>query len=113
MISPELNTLLCLVWLHFVADFLLQTDKMARNKSTSNRWLLAHVCTYSLPMMWFGWQFAVFNGAIHFVVDFITSRGTKKLWAAEQVHWFFALIGFDQAVHLTTLVLTFSILKIQ
>lgn len=95
-----------LIWLHFVADFVLQNDKMAVNKSSSNLWLIAHSAVYMLPMLWFGWQFALINGVAHFATDWLTSRGTSKMWKMEEIHWFFTLIGFDQAIHVTTLVLT-------
>ena len=96
-----------LIWLHFIADFILQTDKMAINKSSSNRWLGLHVSVYTVPFFWFGWRFALVNGAAHFVTDWLTSRGTSYLWKKEERHWFFALIGLDQAIHMTTLFLTY------
>lgn len=100
---------LALVWIHFVSDFPLQTDKMAINKSKSNKWLLAHCLTYSvLFLLVFGWRFAGVTFLFHFATDWVTSRGTSYLWRHEQRHWFFTLIGFDQAIHLTTLLLTFS-----
>ena len=101
-----------IVWLHFIADFVLQTDDMAMNKSTDNWWLLAHSVAYSIPMLLFcGWQFALINGVAHFCVDYCTSRGTKRLWAANETHWFFTLIGFDQAIHLSTLIFTYTLLR--
>jgi Protein of unknown function (DUF3307) len=96
-----------LIWLHFIADFIFQTDKMAINKSSSNRWLGLHVACYTAPFFWFGWCFALVNGAAHFVTDWLTSRGTSYLWKKEERHWFFALIGLDQAIHTTTLFATY------
>jgi len=98
--------IIIVVWLHFFSDFILQTDKVAKNKSSSNSILLSHCTLYSIPMLWFGLEFAVLNGVAHFIVDYFTSRATKQLYKDGETHWFFVVIGFDQAVHLTTLILT-------
>jgi len=105
-----IEIIVILIWLHFVADFILQSDAMAKNKSKSSKWLLLHVVAYSIPFIFFGWLFALVNGAAHFVTDFITSRITSKLHAKGEIHWFFVAIGLDQAIHLTTLVLTYKYL---
>lgn len=92
---------------HFVADFLLQTHWMASNKSKSVWPLLAHIAVYTTVLFFpFGWQFAVFNGFMHFVVDFITSKITAKLWSAGKVRPFFMVIGADQFAHAVCLILT-------
>lgn len=106
------NDILIIIWLHFVADFILQSDKMAKNKSKSSLWLLLHIVTYSIPLLYFGWLFALINGIAHFITDFITSRITSKLYAKGEIHWFFVIIGLDQAIHLTTLVLTYKYLGV-
>jgi len=103
---------LFLVWFHFIADFMCQTDEMALNKSSSNKWLTFHVATYSLPFLLFGWQFAFVTFITHWITDFLTSRGTAYLWQKGERHWFYVLIGFDQAIHMTTLILTLEYLAI-
>lgn len=105
----EMKYLVALIIVHFFSDFILQTDKMALNKSKSNLWLTIHILVYSIPMMIFGPVYATVNGALHWVTDFITSRCCAKLWAAEKRHWFFTVIGADQAVHMLALVLTFGL----
>lgn len=101
-----LTNILILVWLHFFADFILQTDKMAINKSSNVKWLSIHILVYSLPLFYFGWKFALLNGAMHWITDFCTSRATTYLWKKEERHWFFVVIGLDQAIHMSCLFLT-------
>lgn len=98
--------MIVLIWMHFISDFIFQTDMMALNKSKSNKWLTIHIAAYSTPFLIFGWRFALVNAAAHWVTDFITSRITSALWKAEKRHWFFVVIGADQAAHMTVLVLT-------
>jgi len=104
------HPIIMLIWMHFVADFVLQSDSMAKNKSTSNKWLGLHIFVYSIPFIYFGWLFAIVNGIAHFITDYITSRITSRLWKAGKVHYFFVVIGFDQAVHITTLFVTYGLL---
>lgn len=107
---PDNGTLFALIWVHWFSDFVLQTDKMAMNKSKSNLWLLFHVVVYTIPFLYFGVLFALINGAAHFLVDYVTSRINSRLWAAKKVHYFFVGVGIDQAIHMTILLYTASIL---
>lgn len=107
----SVTTLLIIVWLHLFADFFLQTDKMAISKSSSNAWLGVHVTAYTIPfLIFFGWKYALVNGAAHFVTDYFTSRTTSYLWKKEERHWFFVVIGIDQALHMTALILTIPLM---
>lgn len=101
--------MLYLVWMHFVADFLLQTDRIALNKSSSNSILLLHVTAYGLCFMSVGVAYALANTVLHFITDWITSRLTKRLWQANERHWFFVVIGLDQAAHMTALIATYNL----
>ena len=98
-------TYLTLIWLHFVADFLCQWDKMAINKSSDNKILALHCLIYSVFFLYFGVAYAILVGLSHFAIDYTTSRINKRLWAANERHWFFTVIGLDQALHLTMLII--------
>ena len=39
--------ILYIMFLHWLADFVFQTDEMAKNKSTSWKWLFAHIAMYT------------------------------------------------------------------
>jgi hypothetical protein len=108
--------------IHWIADFVLQTNYQAQNKSTSNRALTSHVAVYAVvtTILW-----AVAFGSIgqkglvvlwvtfcsHWITDYITSRVNKKLWDRKQVHDFFVSIGFDQLLHFAQLFITFYIIN--
>jgi VIT1/CCC1 family predicted Fe2+/Mn2+ transporter len=114
-----MSALLALLSVHFVADFVLQSDWMAQNKS--QRWdaLTAHVAVYTvafLPVALYWWgnspttfQFLVITFALHFLTDAITSRINSRLWAAKRVHAFFVGIGADQLSHAFALALAFQV----
>lgn len=111
---------------HWLADFILQTDWMAVNKS--KRWdaLVIHVTVYSVVMAVLtlnGW-FGMITFVAHLATDAVTSRmgravfpwtptnagwvpmvyrddegepsGPWGLGLARSRHWFFTVIGADQ-----------------
>lgn len=95
---------------HWIGDFILQSDWMAKNKSTSNVALLNHVSVYGFALLFMGLlipitiTWVIFNVITHFCTDFATSRITKKLWEKKDVHNFFVVIGLDQTIHYLTLI---------
>jgi len=101
-----LLNIIILLWLHFIADFFLQSTYMAMNKSKNSLALLWHCFIYALPLLFFGWKFALLNGVLHFPIDFVTSRITSKLYAKKEYHWFFVIVGLDQTIHMTILIST-------
>ena len=108
------HTILLVLFVHFVADFILQSDKMAINKSTSMNWLGLHVLVYGLGLcilipFGFSWQWVVINTSLHFFTDAITSRISSYLYLKGMRHWFFVCIGVDQLIHYTCLILTLGL----
>ena len=99
---------------HWIADFVLQTHWQATNKSKNNIALLHHVFTYviimSVPSIFIlgsmGGPYIAINGILHFITDYYTSRISSKLYAKQDWHNFFVIIGFDQLIHQVTLLTT-------
>lgn len=119
---------------HFVGDFVLQTHWQASNKSKNNDALTRHVLTYTVAIavvsylffrfvpLWVG--FVAANGVVHWCVDWCTSRVSSRLFMEQFVaadfpkaaalvmrndfnpHNFFVVLGFDQLLHMLTLVFT-------
>lgn len=117
--------------LHFLADFVFQTDKMAQGKSKNWSDLISHTITYSSTVwmgiglmcishillykehysIWFCPLFAITTFVFHTAQDYITSRVNSKLWSDKKVHLFFVSIGFDQLLHFIQLLLTYKLLQ--
>lgn len=125
---------------HFIADWYLQSDWMALNKSKHWDVLLIHGAVYALCFwpLW-GSQFAALTFLSHIAVDFVTSRMTATWWFIDLLEpvegttgsnsllyptyefarvypWkrrkFFLTIGFDQLIHFTTLAFTLKYLHL-
>ena len=118
--------LIILMAIHWLSDFVCQTHEMSIKKSKSILWLTYHVTVYSavtsiLWLTFFGLGpdvkiiatfipvFLITFGT-HWVSDYFTSKWTSRLWAEEKVHEFFVVIGLDQLIHATTLLITFNYL---
>ncbi len=105
--------------IHFLGDFVLQTDWQAKNKSSSLNALNRHVLSYSTvwglaAFVYFGnigtaLSFMFITYVAHFATDYVTSRQVKKYFAAEDHHTGFIVIGFDQALHYLQLWFTFKL----
>lgn len=94
------------LFLHFIFDFILQSDWMALNKSKSFHALTVHAAVYSLLGLWFVshlglliFSFVIWLFLTHWCIDAVTSRITSWLWGQNRRHWFFVVIGFDQLLH--------------
>lgn len=115
-----MTLILTVIVLHWIGDFVFQSDWMAQNKSKSNKALSLHVLAYTsvffvilLPLFSFSnlISYLAVNAALHFVVDHFTSQITARLWAKGDRHNFFVVIGFDQLLHYMCLILTLWILR--
>ena len=116
------NVILSVLFVHWVADFVCQTQWMAINKSKNNWALGVHVLVYGFVTYNLFWLinyffldafstltlavWTVVNMALHAIVDYNTSRVTSKLWAEQKTHNFFVMIGFDQFIHYVCLFVT-------
>jgi len=105
-----ITDIILLVWMHFFGDFVCQINKMAMNKGSSLKWLTFHVFIYSLPLLWFGWQYALLNFVLHWITDFITSKVSGHFNKVGNQRLFFGTIGFDQAIHMTCLYVTYALM---
>jgi len=103
---------------HFIADFVLQSEYMSMNKWKSLWALSWHVFVYfstlvvilSLAQFKNVWLYCSLNGCIHFIVDYFSSKVTHYLWEAKEIRKFFIVIGFDQFLHMAFLISFYHIL---
>ena len=120
---------------HWVADFIMQNDEVAINKSKNWKICLLHSVIYTFSLMllfssaniiaylfgchypmenWTVTEYCVFyllNCFFHYGVDTVTSKINSWLWKKEERHWFFCCIGFDQFLHLSFMFVTFAKIK--
>lgn len=107
-----------LLAIHWLADFVCQTHWQASNKSKSLNALARHVASYTAVLfvgatLLLGASqavalFILVNGILHFATDFFTSKWSSHLYARQDWHNFFVVIGLDQFIHQVTLAATFA-----
>ena len=112
----QLWQFVALLAVHYVGDFILQTHWQASNKSKRLDALIKHVLIYTGVLFLASWllfwdtaavaRFTLANGLLHFGTDYVTSRWTSRLYAKQDWHNFFVVIGLDQLIHQTTLAVT-------
>ena len=116
-------TAFILIVIHYIGDFICQSDEMAQGKSKSNKWLTINVLTYNLVLSIGLWIWLLFTDGLiepavyyfliakfilHWVTDYFTSRLNSYLWGKKMVHWFFVGVGGDQVIHYACLLGTYS-----
>lgn len=117
-----------ILFFHYIADFCLQTEEQAKNKSSDWGALARHVGVYIMAMtigiaailmlqdkpngLEMAFEYAAINGGIHFVTDAITSRISKHYYKTGNMPAFWRTIGADQLIHVWSLVLTLPLLGV-
>ncbi len=102
-------------FIHWISDFVLQSDYVAKNKSENNTILIIHSLWYAMPIVivyvlyltLYNISQSPFNFLLvflalslsHALIDYNTSRWSKKAWNEQNRHKFFVIIGFDQFLH--------------
>lgn len=110
-----LSSVLLVLFAHWFSDFVMQTQWMATNKSSSNVALGAHVGVYCVCMFFIllaimspvvAATYVLVNGVAHGATDWVTSRVSGFFYRRENWHLFFVTIGFDQFLHVALLLAT-------
>lgn len=120
----KLELILALLGLHWLADFVFQSHWMATNKSKSLAALSIHVITYSSTVLvgcvlintdkpltnslWFG----LLTFICHWITDYFTSKVNARLYQQNKIHDFFVMVGFDQLLHYTQLLICYKLLLV-
>ncbi len=106
-----LTSVISLLFGHWIGDFLLQWDSLAKQKRTSVYWLGLHVLIYSVVILGFALYLMPFkvallfgsaNAVLHFFTDLVTRRFAARFSATPRK--LFMIIGFDQLIHTATLI---------
>jgi hypothetical protein len=113
-------TIIGLAFGHWFADFVIQSRKIAESKSSSLRSLFTHVGLYTTALACVmgpilirehSWRlvlsFILLNGFCHLVTDFATSKMSAHAWQSEDKSQFWNIIGFDQSIHWSHLLITY------
>jgi hypothetical protein len=112
-VNTTVTYLVLILVAHWVGDYVLQTNAMAKRKSSSLKWLLIHVMVYLVPVaatalylfsVESAVDFILLNGLLHLVTDLLTSRLALRFESKQRMY--FTIVGFDQLVHSVTLVVT-------
>ena len=107
----DIKVILLLVVLHFVMDVFFQNRVVFKKKTDSEWYLLLHVCIYSIPFFYFGWEFALITGALHYIIDFFTSRMADIWYDNNKELCVIGVKTLDPIAHIVCLVLTYILLQ--
>lgn len=131
-----------LIVIHYVADFMAQTEEMATGKSKSFKILVKHTWRYTVIFffafaLWcayqnhighmkpedVGWDLRIIlffpiTFVFHTIIDYVSSRITARKFEKKEFYTgipnmgAFSIIGLDQVFHYATLFLTYHYLTI-
>ena len=116
----NIHIIIIILFTHWIADFLFQSDEIALTKSTSWYSLSYHVGIYTLLLglslsFFFKLEnvalYSVINGGAHFIIDAITSRLNSIFWKNDDRHSFFCCVGLDQFYHVLILMVSLPCLS--
>ena len=128
----QVSTVCYLLFAHMVADFVFQTPSTGRNKSKCIDVLIRHAIIYGVVLMnllalasvvmptfsgipreWSGIGFIYYwwgNTIAHGIVDYFSSKLSKKYHSAGREYAFWKVISIDQLIHTCTIILTFYLI---
>lgn len=123
-------TIIFVLFLHLIADFVLQPNWIQTDKSKNNLVLFYHVAIHFIVFFigllpWFGlfpaFQYALVNASLHFLIDFVSSRiisnqactigkqrnfDKRPLYQQVNLYVPCLFLGIDQWGHQLSLILT-------
>lgn len=112
-----------LIFIHLLADVVFQGNKMDELKHRRLMYLLVHGGIYTLvlavatqftlmvgltPIL--ALKFAVFNGLMHFVVDFFTGGWKETAWCKKSNNNLLIVTVADHFIHLAILFISYDYL---
>lgn len=119
----SLFSVIYIIVIHYIADFVWQNEWMAINKGKSLKALLVHTVTYSSIWLIVGqplfsdvpnlFMFVLVTFICHTLTDYLTSKWTgylfkkKKYYTPIPSFGAFSIIGLDQVLHYVQLFLTY------
>ncbi len=117
-------------FLHFIADFLLQSREMGQKKSQEFGWLILHILTQFAVLLVGLWGFWGLEKSLIFTSLYCVLHGTQDwyIWRAYKFSvlkrfkeltnfkywedsWFYTTIGLDQLLHFSTLYVLWEMIK--
>lgn len=124
----DLKTIFIILIVHYIADFIMQTEIMASKKSKNIYWLGTHCFIYGVGIFFllflrnilsfivissyfYLFLFALWNAIFHFLIDFTTSKIETYFYLKKMNRAFFNVIGIDQLAHVIILLITFNFFK--